>query len=65
MGVEPTGLYGEMTFHAKNYDTNLLIQTQSKTQSDKELHNSTSKVGQSAQPGHWHFPLSGFVTKLI
>lgn len=37
----------------------------SQTQSEKKLHNSTSKVGQSAQPSHWHFPLSGFVAKLI
>lgn len=37
----------------------------SQTQSDKKWNNRTSKVGQSAQPSHWHFPLPGFVAKLI
>ena len=40
------------------------ISESAKIQTEQELNYCTSKVGQSAEPSHWHFPLPGSLTQL-
>lgn len=40
------------------------ISESAKIQTEQEVNYCTSKVGQSAEPSHWHFPLPGSLTQL-